>query len=392
MGRVEVAPISLPRETERFVRTWFTIYERDPHWVPPLYAERKRFFDPEKNPYFRSAQVAHFIARVDGRDVGTISACVDAVYQQEEKGTGFFGFFEFVDDVEVARGLLRAALAWLGEQGMERAIGPFNFNTNHEFGLLVDGFDSDPYVANPHNSAYYPGIYEAIGLERAMDWYAYLCDAEMPGITKMIRVSERLLSRHPEIRIRPLDLKRFDEEVELVRGIYVDAWEQNWAHVRVSDEEFDFIAAGLKQIIDPELCFVATVGDRVAGISVTLPDFNQVVKRMNGRILPFGWRHVLLKDRIIDRVRIFMLGVAQEFQNLPLGAALYAKTFQVGLSKGYRFGEASLILENNARMRGALEKMGARIYKTYRNYQIPVAANSEASFPSVVAGRAEPAA
>ncbi len=370
MGAVGVAALSLPRETERFVRTWFTIYEQDPHWVPPLYAERKQFFDPAKNPYFAHARVAYFIATRDGRDVGTIAACVDEVYQAEEPGVGFFGFFEFVDDVEVARALLTAAREWLSGQGMQRAIGPFNFNTNHEFGLLVDGFDSDPFVANPHNSAYYPRVYEALGLRRAMDWYAYLVDAQLKGIEKMIRVSERLLSRHPELRIRSLDLKHFEREVELVRSVYVDAWEQNWAHVRVSDEEFDFIAGGLRQLIDPDLCFVAEVGDRVAGISVTLPDFNQVVKRMNGRILPFGWWHVLRKRRIIDRVRIFMLGVAHEFQSLPLGAALYAKTFQVARGKGYRYGEASLILENNTRMRGALEKMGARIYKTYRNYEI----------------------
>ena len=255
---------------------------------------------------------------------------------------------------------------------MQKIIGPFNFNTNHEFGLLVEGFDSDPYVANPHNSAYYPRIYDAIGLRPAMDWYAYRCDTEMPGIQKMQRVADRLLARHPEIQIRALDLKNFDREVERVRQIYVDAWEQNWAHVRVSDEEFDFIARGLKQIIEPELCFVAEVGDRVAGISITLPDFNQVVKKMKGRILPFGWRHLLMKKRTINRARVFMLGVAQEFQNLPLGAALYARTFKVGSAMGYRWGEASLILENNHRMRGALEKMGATIEKTYRNYEIAI--------------------
>jgi GNAT superfamily N-acetyltransferase len=370
MGAVEVSALSLPRETGRFVKTWFGIYEQDACWVPPLYAERRQFFDPSRNPYFAHARVSYFIATRDGRDVGTIAACVDEVYQAEEPGVGFFGFFEFVDDAEVAAALLAAARGWLSAEGMSRAIGPFNFNTNHEFGLLVDGFDTDPFVANPHNSAYYPGIYEAIGLRPVMDWYAYLVDAEMSGIDKMIRVSERLLSRHPELQIRSLDLKEFDREVELVRGVYVDAWEQNWAHVRVSDEEFDFIAGGLRQLIDPDLCFVAQVGDRVAGISVTLPDFNQVVKRMKGRILPVGWWHVLRKRQIIDRVRIFMLGVAQEFQSLPLGAALYARTFQVAKAKGYRYGEASLILENNVRMRGALEKMGARIYKTYRNYEI----------------------
>jgi GNAT superfamily N-acetyltransferase len=376
MVSVEVTPVSLPRDTVRFVKTWFPIYKNDPHWVPPLIYERKRFFDPRKNPYFKVAQVQCFIASRAGRDVGTIAAVVDEAYQAEEAGTGFFGFFEFIDDIEVAQALLDAARTWLADREMKRAIGPFNFNSNHEFGLLVDGFDSDPYIANPHNSSYYPAIYEALGLRPVMDWYAYHVDSRMPGVKRMKRVGERLLSRHPEITIRSLDLSRFDEEVLLLREIYRDAWEQNWGHVRVSDEEFVFIAEGLRQVVDPELCLVAEVGGRVAAISVTLPDMNQVVKKMNGRIFPFGWRHLLMRKRIINRVRVFMLGVAKEFQSLPLGAALYARSFDVGSSKGLGQGEASLILENNVRMRGALEKMGATIYKTYRNYEIETRSGS----------------
>jgi len=376
MGSVEVTPISLPRDTVRFVRTWFPIYENDPHWVPPLIFERKRFFDPGKNPYFKVAQVQCFIATREGRDVGTISAVVDEVYQEEEAGTGFFGFFEFIDDREVAAALLDAAREWLALRGMNRVIGPFNFNTNHEFGLLVDGFDSDPYIANPHNSAYYPGIYESLGLRPVMDWYAYHVDAKMPGVKRMQRLGDRLLSRHPEITIRPLDLSRFDEEVEVLREIYKDAWEQNWGHVRVTDEEFVFIAAGLKQVIDPELCLVAEVSGRTAAISITLPDMNQVVKKMNGRIFPFGWLHLLRRKQTINRVRVFMLGVAKEFQSLPLGAALYARSFDVGASKGLGQGEASLILEDNVRMRGALEKMGATIEKTYRSFEIETGSGS----------------
>ena len=370
MGSVEVTPISLPRDTVRFVQTWFPIYEDDPHWVPPLFYERKRFFNPRKNPYFKVAEVQCFVATLDGRDVGTIAAVVDEIYQEEEAGTGFFGFFEFIDDAAVATALLDAARQWLAVRGMHRVIGPFNFNTNHEFGLLVDGFDSDPYIANPHNSSYYPEIYESLGLRPVMDWYAYHVDSKRPGVKRMKRLGERLLARHPEITIRPLDLSRFDEEVSKLREIYRDAWEQNWGHVRVTDEEFVFIAAGLKEVIDPELCLVAEVAGRTAAISVTLPDMNQVVKKMNGRIFPFGWWYLLMRKRIINRVRVFMLGVAQEFQSLPLGAALYARSFDVGSSKGLGQGEASLILENNVRMRGALEKMGATIEKTYRNYEI----------------------
>jgi GNAT superfamily N-acetyltransferase len=370
MLSVEVVPISLPRDTVRFVKTWFPIYRNDPQWVPPLLIERKRFFDPSKNPYFKVAKIQCFIATCDGRDVGTISATVDTVYQDEEPGTGFFGFFEFIDDPVVARALLDAAREWLAKQGMHRMIGPFNFNTNHEFGLLVDGFDTPPYIANPHNSSYYPGIYEKLGLRPAMDWYAYHVDTEMSGVKRMQKLGNRLLARHPEITIRSLDMRRFDEEVCKLREIYRDAWEQNWGHVRVTDEEFDFLAEGLKQVLDPELCLVAEVAGKTAAISVTLPDMNQVVKKMNGRIFPFAWRHLLMRKKIITRVRVFMLGVAKEFQSLPLGAALYARSFEVGRSKGLGRGEASLILETNTRMRGALEKMGATIDKTYRNYEI----------------------
>ncbi len=370
MVSVEVTPISLPGDALRFVKTWFRIYENDPHWVPPLLVERKRFLNPKKNPYFKVAEVQCFVATRGGRDVGTISATIDRVYQEEQPGTGFFGFFEFIDDSEVASALLDAAREWLVARGMSRLIGPFNFNTNHEFGLLVDGFEDDPYIANPYNSSYFPKIYEQLGLRPVMDWYAYHVDTEMPGVKRMQRVGHRLLSRHPEITIRSLDLSRFDEEVEMIREIYRDAWEQNWGHVRVTDEEFVFIAAGLKQVIDPDLCLVAEVDGRTAAISVTLPDMNQVVKKMNGRLLPFAWRHFLTRKSTIDRVRVFMLGVAEEFQSLPLGAALYARSFEVGSAKGLGRGEASLILENNVRMRGALEKMGATISKTYRNYEI----------------------
>ena len=370
MLAVEVTPISLPGDTVRFVKTWFPIYENDPQWVAPLMIERKRFFNPRKNPYFKVAEVQCFVATREGRDVGTISAVVDKVYQEQEAGTGFFGFFEFIDDSLVAERLLETARRWLADRGMHRMIGPFNFNTNHEFGLLVDGFDSPPYIANPHNSAYYPGIYEKIGLRPVMDWYAYHVDTNMSGVQRMQKVGNRLLSRHPEIKIRSLDLSRFDEEVKRLREIYRDAWEQNWGHVRVTDEEFEFLADGLKQVLDPELCLVAEVAGRTAAISITLPDMNQVVKKMNGRIFPFGWRHLLMRKKHITRVRVFMLGVAKEFQSLPLGAALYARSFDVGSSKGLGQGEASLILETNTRMRGALEKMGATIDKTYRNYEI----------------------
>jgi hypothetical protein len=366
---IEIRSLSLPQDSVSFVRTWWHVYRDDPHWVPPLVFERKRFFDPAVNPYFRVADVQCFQALRDGVAVGTIAGVVDHNYQREDPGAGFFGFFEFEDDEAVSGALFDAACAWLRERGMSRALGPFNFNSNHEFGLLVDGFDTDPMIANPHNGPWFESHYLRLGLEPAMDWFAYWLDSGEID-PRILRVANRLLNRHPEIQIRNLDLAHFDREVALLHGIYADAWEHNWGHVKMEREEFEYLAAGFRSFIDPSICFVVEIGDEAVGLAVSLPDMNQVAKKMNGRLFPFGWLHFLRRRSTIDQVRIFMLGVKQKFQHLPIGALLYAKTWENGVASGVVGGEASLILESNHKMRGPLEKMGARIYKTYRSFEV----------------------
>ena len=365
---VKVEMISLPRDSVRFVRAWWPIYRGDPHWVPPLVFERKRFFDPSLNPYFRVADVQCFLATRAGEAVGTIAATVDHNYQREDPGAGFFGFFEFIDDEAVSKALFDAAAAWLRGRGMERALGPFSFNSNHEFALLVDGFDSDPLVANPHNGRWYERHYLALGLEPRMDWYAYWFDRKDID-PRVIRVANRILSRHPEVKIRNLDLSRFDREIEVLHSIYDDAWEHNWGHVKMERAEFEHLAKGFKSFLDPKLCFIVEVGGEAVGLAINFPDMNQVVKKMNGRLFPFGWWHYLRRKQTINRLRIFMLGVKQEYQHLPLGSLLYAKTWEHGLQTSYVGAEASLILANNHKMRGPIEKLGGRIYKTYRSYE-----------------------
>lgn len=369
MSRIEVRPIELPRDAVAFVRSWWPIYEDDPHWVPPLIMERKAFFDPAKNPYFKVAQVQCFMARADGRPVGTIAATVDHELQKTEPGVGLFGFFEFVNDPDVARALFTAATDWLRSKGMTRARGPFNFNSNHEFGLLVDGFDTDPCVANPHNRDYYGEMYEKLGLNKVMDWYAYWLD-KGPIPERIARIVERFEQRHPEFTLRPVDMSRYDEEVRAFREIYNDAWEHNWGHIYFTEEEFYWTAKNFKPVLDPRLCWFAMVDGEVAAAAITLPDVNQIAKKMNGRLFPFGWWHYLTGRKKIDVIRVFVLGVRQKYQHLPLGAPLYLKTWEEGMKMNIRGAEASLILETNHRMRGALEKLGARIYKTYRTYEV----------------------
>ena len=366
---IEIEAVTMPGATKRFCKTWWPIYADDPQWVPPLIFERKEFFDPKKNPYFHNAETAYFIARRNGRDVGTIAATVDQMQLAEEEGLGLFGFFEFVDDTDVAKALFDAACDWLRAKGMTRLRGPFNLSPNHEFGLLVDGFDTPPCIANPHNRAYYHDIYEALGLVGVKDWYAYWMDAG-PAPKTIERIAKRFMDRTPAFTMRPVDKGNWKREIELVYEIYQDAWEHNWGHVSLTKDEFWFAAKGMKQIIEPDLCFFAMMDGKEVGCSVTLPDYNQVAKKMDGKLFPFGWWHFLTQRRKIDTLRIFILGIKKEYQRLPLGAPLYLKTWEAGLARNVRGAEASLILDDNHRMRGALEKLGATVYKTYRSYEL----------------------
>lgn len=376
MPRVEVRPISLPDDAAAFVKCWWPIYEGDAHWVPPLVFERKQFFDPAQNAYFKHADVQCFMAFRNGEAVGTISAQIDRRALEEEPGVGFFGFFEFVDDECIARCLLEAALDWLRERGIHTAKGPYNFSPTHEFGLLVDGFDIDPAAMNPHNRDYYPRIYEAIGLESAMDWYAYWLTAG-PIPERFTRIVERMTSRNPNLSVRMVDMKNYDRDVKLFHTIYNDAWQDNWGHVQVSEDEFMDIAKGLKEIIDPRFIWLAFDEDKCIAVSITFPDVNQVVKKMNGSLWPFGWYHWLFGRKQIDALRVFALGVAKDYQRMPIGPLLYLKTWDEGLKAGMKGADASLILDNNHRMRGALEKLGGEIYMTYRVYEADLSTGSD---------------
>jgi hypothetical protein len=368
---VEVQPIELPRDAAKFIKAWWPINEGEPGWVPPLMMDRKKFFDPKRNPYFKYADVQCFYATKDGNPAGTIAATVDHGAQKLTPGVGYFGFFEFVDDQAVAQALLDAACAWLKAKGMTEAQGPYNFNTNHDFGLLIDGFDTPAAIANPHGRPYYGPMAEKIGLTKKIDWYAYWLDAG-PMPQQVNNIAERFMKRHPNVKLRMVDMSQFDREIRIFHDIYNDAWEDNFGHVHMSEEEFMALAADFKQVIDPRLCWIAEVDGLPVALTVTLPDYNQVFKKMNGSLFPFGWFYFLRGKAYITQLRVFILGVKKAYQKMPLGAPLYIKTWEEGLKMGIKGAEASLIVEDNFRMRGAMEKLGGRIYKTYRIYTRPL--------------------
>ncbi|HEX7406367.1 MAG TPA: hypothetical protein VF515_01835 [Candidatus Binatia bacterium] len=372
MGQeVAVTAVRSAREMRQFIGFPWQVYEGNPHWVPPLLLERKRFFNPRHNPFFKHAEAAYFMAHRHGQLCGTIGVAIDHNYVQFQKEpVGVFGFFEVLQDSEAAAGLLDAAREWVRQRGMRVLRGPFNFSTNQEVGLLIDSFEYDPVVLTTYNPPYYQELVERYGFVKAKDLYAYWLDAG-PLPAGMKQAAERVQQR-ASVSIRRMNLRDFKTEALLVRDIYNRAWSHNWGFVPVSEEEIQEIARGLKLIVDPDLCLFADLDGQTVGFTICMPDINRAIKPLNGRLFPFGWLKFLRAKRKLNFLRIFTLGVLPEHHPVGIGALLYEQVWKTGLKKGYVAGEMSWILEDNGPMNAALQMMGGRIYRTWRIYDLPL--------------------
>jgi GNAT superfamily N-acetyltransferase len=368
---VEIRPVATSADRRRFLRLPWSIYPgRYPAWVPPLLREERQRIDPERSPFFEHGTVELLLAWRAGRPVGRIAAIENRLHNEfHGDRVGFFGLFESVDDPEVAGALLDAAAAWLRGRGLERMRGPVNFSTNDEAGLLVENFDDPPCILMTYNPPYYAGLLEGWGLRKAKDLLAYEGRSSEMDRDRRRRL-ERLLkrSRH-EIRARSIDMKRFEEEVALVRDLYNAAWERNWGFVPMTDAEVEHMAKQLKSVIDPDLTLIGTVDGEPAGFALALPDVNQALRHANGRLFPFGIFKLLWHLRRVDRLRVVTLGLLPRHRRSGLDALFYWEIFGRGTDKGYHRAESSWVLEDNHPMLRALDKMGFRHYKTYRLYE-----------------------
>lgn len=359
----------------KFIRLPWRIYEDDPHWVAPLLVERKKFLDKKKNPFFEHAEVVFYLAQRNGKAVGRIAGIVNhnhIKYHQEK--VGFFGLFECVDDFGVAKALLDKVRDWLKSKGMEIMRGPANFSSNEEWGFLLEGFDSRPVIMMTYNPPYYLDFVARYDMVKAKDLYAYFIDKSLPTPQRMVRMAESIRKRQ-NMRIRNIDMKEFQKEIKLIKQIYNSAWSKNWGFVPMTDEEFDHLAKNLKQIVDPHMIFIAEVDGRPAGFSLALPDFNQVLARLNGRLFPFGILKLLWHSKIrnkIDGVRVITMGVTPEFQKRGIDTVFYVQSYNVGVKRGYTWAEMSWVLEDNTLMNRVLKLLGAKLYKKYRIYEIKI--------------------
>jgi len=366
---ISVSEIRSRGELMQFIRYPLRLYAGDRNFVPHLISERKRFFGP-RNPLFEFTEVAYFLARDErGELVGRVTAHVNRRHNEFwGDRTGFFGFFECVERLEVGRALIDAAEGWLRARGMERARGPMNFSTNEECGFLVRGFEEPPTIMMPYTKPYYPGFMERLGYAPAKDLLAF--DYQYPGAIPedLVRFSRRVQDR-TGITVRTIATERFEEDVEKALRVYNQAWARNWGFVPMTEAEFRYMARELKPILDPAVALLAEKGGEPVAFCLSLPDYNIVLARMRGRVLPLGWLHFLRGRRSIDRVRVITMGVLDKYRNRGVDIMLYHATFRNGLARGYHRCEMSWILEDNVRMIRSIEHIGGRHSKTYRIYE-----------------------
>lgn len=376
-GALSIQPVTNRRELRAFIKFPFRLYRHDPYWVPPLIAERFKHFDPHHNPFFEHAEVQLFRAVRDGETVGTIAAIDDEMHIKVwNESVGFWGEFECIEDYEVATHLFSAAREWLRARGRELMRGPMNMNINDECGLLVDGFDGMPVIMMTYNPRYYVGFCERFGMCKAKDLHAYKANIgefgpNLENMPERVKRVARIARDRFKVTFRTLDMSRFDEDVELVKPIHREAWSKNWGAWPMSDAEYDKLAADLRQVIDPELCYLAFIGDECIGCFVAPPDYNQVACHLNGRLLPFGWIKYLWYKRKINGLRVLIMGVLEEHRLKGVESFFYEQACRVAIKRGYEWAEMSWILEDNYKVSRGIEMMGGVVYRTYRIYDAP---------------------
>jgi GNAT superfamily N-acetyltransferase len=379
---VEVSAVSGREDLQAFVGLPFRLHAGTP-WIPPLKLERYLFLTRSTNAFFTHGEAQYFLARRDGRVVGRISAQIDFEFNQFHSSRwGMFGFLEFEEDAEALEALLAAAEEWCRAHGCDRMVGPMNFQINDEAGVLIEGFAREPLIREQWNPPYYQAYCEQAGLTKAMDlfgWDLSISDRERMNPI-LPKIAERARTKHG-ITIRKMSRRHLRREMDEFATVYNAAWSHNWGFVPYSKADLDAYAIDMQLVFSREWFMIAEQDGKTVAMAITIPDINQVYKKMQGRLLPLGWLYYLMRGRIIDRVRVGFLGVLPEYQHTGVAAALYLALFDVAERVRQKQGEASFILEVNSSMNRGLEAMGGRLVKRWRVYERLLEPGAEPSAP-----------
>ena len=370
---LRITPVFTKADLVQFIRVPELVFKDDPAWVQPLQLERKLHLSTKQNPYFQHAQWQAWIAWRGDQAVGRISAQIDDLHlQRYNDATGFFGMLDAENNQEIFSALIQTAEQWLRERGMKHVRGPFNLSINEETGLLVDGFDTPPVFMMGHALPYYSTLIEQSGYQKATDTLAYMIAPDFDAPPIMQRILAKSASR---VHVRPINLKRFNEEIAMLREIFNDAWAENWGFVPFTEAEFHELGQTLRFLIPQQLIQIAEVDGEAVAFIVALPNINEAIRDLKGKLFPFGlikllWR---LKVRFPKSARVPLMGVKQKFQNTRLGPGLAFLVIDAVRKELHQLGaekiELSWILENNAGMRNIIESIGGDAYKRYRIFE-----------------------
>jgi GNAT superfamily N-acetyltransferase len=370
MGEITIRPVRSGRDLKRFVDLPYRLHAGTP-WVPPLKLERRLFLNRKLNPYFKHGEAEYFLALRADRVVGRLTAQVDNAFNEfHQSHWGMFGFLELEDDPEALTALLAAAEEWLRQRGCDRMVGPMDFSMNEESGVLIEGHELAPLVRQPWHPPYYQRLCEDADLNKAMDLYSWFLDISdrEDMLPILFELDERAREEHG-VTIRRMSRRHLRQEMDRFAEIYNAAWADNWGFVPYSKADLDTYTVDMHLAFSRDWFMVAERDGETIAVAITLPDLNQVLKKMKGRLLPFGWWHFLNRNRICDRVRVGFLGVKPEHQHTGVAASLYVEHFDTAARARQKHGEAGWILETNEAMNRGLEAMSAEIVKKYRLYE-----------------------
>lgn len=359
-----------------FIKSQWNFYKGDENFVPPVIYDRMKLMNEEKNPFFQHSELQSFLAVRNSEVIGRISAIINHNHNKTHNDKiGFFGFFECVDEQDVADALFREAEQWLKDRGMEASRGPMNPSMNDECGLLIDGFDRPPVILMTYNPEYYRKLIEGAGYDKVKDLFAFLLVNREYVSDKMKRMRDALVKRY-DLVVRKIDLKnkkQFRKDVESMKKIYNEAWEPNWGFVKMTDAEFDYLAEDLKTVGDEDYALILESKGKLAGFALGIPDLNQVLIHNKRGTLPGAIYHYLTKKKQIDTLRILVLGILPEFRGKGFDSVLYAEVGERMLPNKLMYGEASWVLEDNdAMIKAATQVMKGTHYKTYRIFERPI--------------------
>ncbi|MET0595431.1 MAG: hypothetical protein ABW133_22220 [Polyangiaceae bacterium] len=363
-------------DTTDFIRAGQEVFRDDPAWIAPLQMMIGDRLNPKKEPFHLHAEVALLNALKDGKLVGRTSATVDRGWLDTwNDATGHFGYFDTIDDVEVARALITEAETWLRSRGMKRMNGPMSLSANQEVGLLVSGFEHPPVLDMAHSRSYQGALAEACGLVKEKDLLAWRYET-VQGFNERTRKAWEYLEKTPEVKLRSVRLKDLRNELGLIMEIYNETWAGKWGYVPVTSAELDKMASDMSLVLDPDMAFIAEVDGKPGGMCIVVPNLNEVIADLDGKLFPMGWAKLLWRTKVKHpkSARLILLGVRNAVrQNVKrygfLSAAMYVEVARRGLSKGYDWAELSWTREDDAPINLGIRSMGAKVYKTYRIYE-----------------------